>query len=184
MQEVWKPVKGYEGYYKVSNFGRVKSLDRYVKHSRNPKHKYLKRGALCSLNDNGNGYLQVHLYQGGKSSRRVRYIHRLVADAFIPNIKNKPQVNHINGDKADNFVDNLEWVTSKENNNHAEHTGLNKIFKEKRIQVDLFRLNGDFIKSFNSILDCSKFLQRPIKSKIPPEGLVKKQWGYVIKKKS
>lgn len=102
--EEWRDVVGYEGKYKVSNSGRVVSLLR-----KQPKE--MKQFL------NTFGCLQVMLSYNGKT-KSIR-IHRLVADAFIPNIDNKPQINHINEIKTDNTVSNLEWVTNKENQNHG-----------------------------------------------------------------
>lgn len=102
MQEVWKDIKGYEGLYQISNFGKVKSLY---------SNKILKNG------NNGKGYLFVFLCKD-KNSKRF-YIHRLVAVHFLPLIGNKTQVNHIDGNKNNNKVDNLEWCTNKENLIHS-----------------------------------------------------------------
>lgn len=102
MCEVWKDVVGYEGLYQVSNIGNVKSLNNNC--IRKPiKHR-------C-------GYLRVDLWRDGKMQNA--YVHRLVAQAFIPNPENKAQVNHINGNKTDNRTDNLEWVTNAQNATHA-----------------------------------------------------------------
>lgn len=113
MIEIWKPVKGFENY-EVSNLGQVKSLN----YNRTKGTKILKPGM------DTNGYLQVHLSKNGK--HYAKSIHRLVAEAFIPNIDNKPEVNHIDGNKQNNKVENLEWVTRRENNKHAYDTGLLK----------------------------------------------------------
>lgn len=100
MIEKWKDVDGYEGLYKISNFGRVKG-----------KHR------IKSQQDNGKGYLTVHLNKNGKS--RWHLVHRLVAKAFIENPENKPTVNHIDGNRKNNNVNNLEWATYSENNLHS-----------------------------------------------------------------
>lgn len=108
MREVWKDVLGYEGLYQISDQGRVFSV---------------RRGKLRKLNDTGRGYKQVALLKQG--SREHTLVHRLVAEAFIPNPENKPQINHINGDKSDNRVENLEWCTMSENLYHR-HRVLNQ----------------------------------------------------------
>lgn len=109
MTEIWRDIDGYDGLYQVSNLGRVKSF-KY-------KTPRITKGAVGIR-----GYLYVNLYRGGKCKHA--YVHRLVAKAFIPNSDNKPQVNHINGDKSDNRVVNLEWCTPSENVQHAFDAGL------------------------------------------------------------
>lgn len=111
MTEIWRDIGGYDSY-QVSNFGRVR---RFYKHT--PPH------ILKALPNRG-GYLRVDLCRDGK--HHSTYVHRLVALAFIDNPKNKPQVNHINGNKTDNRVENLEWVTHDENMHHAAVTGLRR----------------------------------------------------------
>ena len=112
MAEVWKAVKGYEGLYRVSNFGRVFSI---------------KNRKLLKPFISGN-YEHVNLYKGGK--RWHTKVHSLVANAFVANPENKPEINHIDGDKTNNRRDNLEWVTSSENKQHAiEH----ELFKQRPV---------------------------------------------------
>lgn len=126
MEEVWKDIPGYEGLYQVSNLGRVKSLERYV-FDRVAKHyqpeQIKKPSNKKSKDGSAKGYLILQLYRDNKAKNC--YIHRLVAEAFIPNPENKKTVNHKNGDKHDNRAENLEWTTYKENNNHAYKYGLN-----------------------------------------------------------
>jgi hypothetical protein len=112
--EIWKDVVGYEGYYKVSNLGRVKSLDRIVKHSKEWNQK--KKGKIIKLAKRPNGYIAVGLSKNGKVSQM--YVHRLVAEAFLPNSENKEHVDHINTIRDDNRADNLRWTTRKENANN------------------------------------------------------------------
>lgn len=110
--EIWLDIKGYEGIYKISNLGNVYSL---------------KRNKLLLPKMDRYGYVSVKLYKNGNHQKYN--IHRLVAISFIPNPFNKETVNHINGIKNDNRMDNLEWATYKENTQHAIRTGL--FLKEK-----------------------------------------------------
>ena len=114
MIEIWKDIKNFEQIYQVSNLGRVKSLARYV-NSKGGSQRLVKECILVPVLTS-NGYLKVSL---NNATRKTFNIHRLVAEAFIPNPDNKPQVNHIDENKTDNTVTNLNWMTSKENINHG-----------------------------------------------------------------
>ena len=107
MREEWRPLVGYEGYYMVSNLGNVKSLN----YRGTGKEKILKPQKT------GDSYLQVHLYLDGKG--KFYLVHRLVAQAFLPNPDNLPEVNHKDENPKNNNVDNLEWCTSKYNSNYG-----------------------------------------------------------------
>lgn len=109
MQEIWKDIKGFESFYQVSNLGNVKSLDRYILYSNGTRHFH--SGKILTPTLNKYGYYYVHLKKEG-SNKKI-YVHRLVAQAFIPNKNNKEEVNHIDCNPANNKVDNLEWVTHK-----------------------------------------------------------------------
>ena len=106
-QVIWKPVVGYEGRYEVSNEGRVRSLDIYV-NCRGGKTR-LSKGRIKPINTNNRGYCTVNLCKDGSTERFL--VHRLVAEAFIPNPENKPEVNHIDGNKSNNSM----RLTSKDN---------------------------------------------------------------------
>ena len=123
MAEVWKDVEGYEGLYQVSDLGRVKSLDRWRYNAILKGERQLIRGTVRKAHPDRRGYLKVTLYKDGK--RTTFPVHRLVAEAFIPNPENKPQINHKDGCKVNNSVDNLEFCTRAENMAHAFGTGLN-----------------------------------------------------------
>ena len=113
--ENWKDIKGYEGFYQVSDLGRVKSLERDVFNSRGIVY-HLKEKILVPNLDRG-GYTNVGLYKNGK--RKFMLVHRLVALAFIPNPENKSQINHRDEVKTNNVVENLEWCSAQENANYG-----------------------------------------------------------------
>ena len=102
--EIWKDVKGYEGFYQVSNLGNVKRLESYTRHKSGSK-KIVRERILKLANCNGYKLIMVT----NLGTRVNKMVHRLVAEAFIPNPEDKKHVNHINGIKHDNFIQNLEW---------------------------------------------------------------------------
>ena len=117
MKEQWRPVKGYERKYIVSNKGNVMSVPRTYMDKLG--RDYMIDGITLTKCDNGRGYAHVRL---GKHT--MKQIHRIVAEAFIPNPLNLPEVNHKDGNKKNNCVENLEWVTHQGNVIHAVETGL------------------------------------------------------------
>lgn len=123
IEEQWKDIVGYEGLYQISNFGRVKSICRLVntksKGKETKRHIYEKILKNCI---NGCGYEYVCLSKKGKTKKHR--IHRLVGEYFIPNPFNKPQLNHIDGNKLNNNINNLEWCNNSENMQHAVKMGL------------------------------------------------------------
>lgn len=138
--------------YKVSNYGRVISKSREIKANANGGIRFTKE-VEKKPSDNGKGYMFLWLYQ--KSDRVRVYLHRLVAEAFIPNPENKPTVNHINGDKTDNRVENLEWATYKENNVHAVAIGLNRNLGGGKPIIQK-TLDGMFVAEFKSASEASR----------------------------
>lgn len=126
MNEIWKDIKGYEGIYQVSNLGRVKALERVWYSGRNGCTKRTKPEHIMKYRLAKNtGYCLLKLVKNGVEKHVL--VHRLVAETFIPNPNNLPEVNHIDGNKENNCVDNLEWCTEKENISHATENKLRVI---------------------------------------------------------
>lgn len=161
MEEIWKDIQGYEGLYQVSNQGNVKSLHFGTKYHhpnwQNQEDKLLRPKLATS------GYYRVELYKPG--SRKCLYIHRLVAIAFIPNPEGKTEVNHIDGNKLNNSVDNLEWASRSENQRHAIKLGLRKSSpmagrtgakNPNSKQVIQYDLDGNFVKLWECSADAAK----------------------------
>lgn len=128
-KEIWKDIPGYEGWYQVSNFGGIRSMDRYVNYRDNRKPVFYK-GRVIKPQRCSNGYLFVYLY--GQRSSRSHLIHRLVGLCFVNNNKNKPHINHIDGDKENNHHSNLEWVTRSENQKHR-YTHLGQVSEKRKL---------------------------------------------------
>lgn len=118
--ETWKDVIGYEGLYQVSNLGNVKSNTTQVNHFSG---KRIRNGRYIKQTKNKQGYMRVMLWRDNKC--KCFRVHRIVAENFIPNLLNVSEINHIDCNKQNNNVENLEWVTSKDNKAHAMKNGLN-----------------------------------------------------------
>lgn len=167
--EQWKNIKGYDGKYQVSDLGRVRSL-------KNGNSHILKTLLVA------NGYLQVALCKNGNIKRHL--VHRLVADAFIPNPNNLPQVNHKDENKGNNVKTNLEWCTPKYNMNYG--TARTRTIKAQRNHpnkskpVYQYTLNGTFVKSYPSTMEVERQTGYG-NSKISDccRGRYKKAYGFI-----
>jgi len=160
MEEVWKPVLGYEGYYEVSNRGRVRSVDRdvnYVYGKRRVKGRVLKQET------SNRGYKRVHVSANGVSKHLT--VHREVSKAFIPNPEDKRTINHKNCDKTDNSVNNLEWATYSENHNHAHKNGLSNVPKGSKHHNS--KLNESQVREIKKRLDTGDETQGEIAKDYP-----------------
>lgn len=158
--EIWKPICGYEGEYDVSNFGRIKSRDRFRKN--NSIGDAIVRQRILKPMVNLHGYLYVNLCSGGV--RKVYLVHRLVAIMFIPNPLNLPQVNHKDENKKNNSVENLEWCNAKYNNNYG--TGIERCSK-KRLnlpslskKVGQYDINNNLIQVFPSLSEAARYIHK------------------------
>ena len=139
MEEIWKDIKGFEGLYQVSNMGRVKSVRKNIILKNQIARKGYERVILC-INNSPKNY----------------FVHRLVANAFIPNPDNLPQVNHKDENKLNNRVENLEWCTQKYNVNYG--TGIAKRARSQSKKVLQFKTDGTFIKEWKSTKDVQRNL--------------------------
>lgn len=160
-EEIWCPIKGYEGIYEVSDKGRVRSL------------KYGKERILKQRRDK-DGYIQVDLYKN--CDQKTCKVHRLVAQAFIPNPDNLPQVNHKDENKTNNSVQNLEWCDCKYNINYGTH---NQRISKPVLQ---FTKDGEFVKEWKSATDVKRnlgFAQQYISSCCT--GKHKSAYNYIWK---
>jgi len=171
MKEEWRDAIGYEGLYQISNLGRVKSLCRSI---RKPN------GGLMSLTGDDWGYLRVRFQKNGK--RYTEKVHRLVAKAFIPNPEDKLQVNHKNGVKTDNTVDNLEWVNNRENALHRRDV-LGKIggYEKKPVLCIetgvIYRSAAEAAEAISGNANCIASVAANGKYRHTHKGL---HWEYVI----
>lgn len=176
MKEIYKDVKGFEGKYMISNLGNVKSMNYLNK--KTPKVLTPIRHHL--------GYMLVHL-----GSNKIKMIHTLVAEAFIPNPEGKKFVNHIDGNKQNNRVTNLEWVTSKENMNHAIRTGLRNPHENNHpkgadtpnsVRIIQCAKDGKVIKTWDCISDAARFVGcKPASIVNNAKGRTKTLHGFIWK---
>ena len=170
MEEIWKPIRGYEGYYEISNLGRIKAVDRIVKQGNHTIHR---QSCIKSQYISKKGYPAVTLCRDRKSV--MKYVHKLLAEAFIPNPENKLFVDHINTDKLDCRLENLKWVTAEENSNNKltllhlkeDASSVNAIRKRllKRRELKTktspktvyqYTNSGEFVKEYFSIHEAGR----------------------------
>ena len=159
-KELWKPIEGYEGFYEISNKGRVKSLSRIF--TRKDGRRYTVKEKIINPTADKDGYLRIELNKIGTPKKH--FIHRLVGIAFIDNPKGKPQINHVDFDTKNNNVENLEWVSIQENIDHnvknhrlKNQNGINnpniKINEETVLLIRKLRKQN---KTIEEIADISK----------------------------
>lgn len=173
MIKIIKAVIGYEGLYEITDDGAVFSVDRYTKDGKHLKRKEVKGGKFS------NGYEFVCLRKDGVNHNCLK--HRLVAEVFIPNPDNLPCVNHIDGNKQNNSVDNLEWCTQGYNLNHAVQIGLVK--NQCKICRKVIVKRDEKIVTFETMSDCAKFFgfkKGWLQNRIRKHGLTFSYNGYEI----
>lgn len=164
---IWKDIKGYEGLYKINNVGDVLSIAR--------KGNWRGNHLLVPSND-GHGYRQVNICKNGKL-KSVK-VHRLVAEAFIPNPHGYREVNHIDENKWNCEVTNLEWCTRTYNVNYGERT------QKTSTRVAMYSKDGNYIQSFSSIREATRALNRTTPNDIALviKGKRKTAFGFIWKK--
>ena len=166
--EIWKDIPNYEGLYKINNYGKIKRL---------PFNRYIKT-------HNEKGYIRVALCKNNKVKHL--YLHRLIALTFIPNPENKPEVNHKDGNKLNNNINNLEWSTRKENMNHARDTGLWKVTKNMKKGLDQSKATYQYNRCYRLLNVYNSAKEASLRTKINHgnicaccEGRRKTAGGYI-----
>lgn len=152
MEEIWKDIPLYEGVYQASNLGRIKSVERVA--LKNYRGNRIVKERIMLGTVNRDGYLKVHFKHN--DINKGYFIHRLIAQTFIPNPLNKPQVNHKDGNKLNNSVNNLEWVTNLENQQHAVRMGLKSHKTVNNKSIEKYDMCDNFIECYNSLTLASK----------------------------
>lgn len=145
MEEIWKDIPNYEGYYQARNLGRIRSVDREIDVNGKNQHckfkcKQLIKGKIMKSKLTKDGYYEIGLTKNGKT-KYIR-VHRLIAITFIPNLNNYPVINHINHNRLDNRVENLEWCSIKYNTRYSNAKKIIQLDKNKK-QVKLWECMSD-----------------------------------------
>lgn len=169
-KEVWKDIKEFEGFYQISNLGRVRSLDREVKRSE----EIMKvKGKIIKAHLNTKGYKVVDLYKDGK--RKHKHVHYLIAKAFIPNPDNKSFIDHIDTNKTNNNISNLRWCTHKENmNNEITLKKQKESQKGKKLSEETKRKIGEAFRGRKLSEEAKRKLSLANKGKKMPEHVKRK----------
>lgn len=177
IEEIWKDIPNYEGLYQVSNLGRIKSLKRYKQN--HSKLQLVEEKILKQYVNKRNGYCYVMLCNNVKE--KTCRVHKLVAITFLNNNNNYNTIDHIDGNKQNNCVTNLEWVTQKENIIRALKNGL-KNNNNQKIKITQLSKDMKIIKQFDSILQASKILKlNPSNIVSCLKGKQKTCGGYIFK---
>lgn len=152
--EIWKDIPGFEGLYQASNYGKIRSIERVAKKEYRGNRIVKPREMEGTFNEDG--YLKVHLSNKERGINKVFFKHRLVALTFINNPNEYECVNHIDGNKTNNNVNNLEWCNNLYNQQHAWKNKLHRPTKVKGKKVKQYDLNGNFIKQYESISEAGR----------------------------
>ena len=182
MKEIWKDITGYEGLYQISNYGRIRTLERVVQFGNQQR---IIKPQIRKQKVKANGYMFVQLSKDGK--QKCFHIHRLVAYAFCDVFTEGTQVNHIDGDRANNIFTNLEWCSRSENQKHAYRelkrgcymTGRYGSLSHRAKPIIQTSLNGDFIKNWNCAASVERELGIPESNiRMCLHGKLKQSHGY------
>jgi len=171
----WKPIRGYEGLYEISDKGQVKSLIGW-----NGK-RYINREKILKPTKTTTGYWKIELVKN--KNRKSKKIHRLIAIAFIPNPEKKPNINHIDGNPLNNSLENIEWCTQKENVDHALRIGLRKLVKIPQKELEeLYLVNKNSLRMIGNTygLSATTVARRLEKLGIKRRSLTEKKTKYFL----
>ncbi len=137
-EEIWKLIKGFDGY-QISNYGRVRNVN---------------TGKILKPQTRPDGYISIYI--GKRGSQKNRKLHRIIAEAFIPNPNNYPEVNHKNEDKSDNRIENLEWCTREYNMSYGKYSLYKVPLVDSSIKVIQYDMNWNFVRHYNSIREAAR----------------------------